>query len=201
MTPASIRYNNPGAQWDGKTAKKWGSDQHAVLADREGNHIAIFSSKIAGASAQFDLWRTNYSNMTLDKAIKKWCGGNSTVNYMSFLVKQTGLSPSTIITPELLSGPTGIDLMKAQAHWEAGMDYPMTDDEWAQAQKAVFKKPTPVIATAIATAVGGGTVVEASDYGSFMHFVSAHWIVILLSAVALGIAVDLITTYTRKPNV
>lgn len=147
---ASIRTNNPGAMWGGARADKWGATKAVVLNDGlgQGNNIAVFPTKVQGAAAQFDLWRASYSGLSLIGAIKKWSGGNSSIPYMSFLTKQTGIASTDIITTSLLAGGKGLALMKAQAQWEAGEPYPMTDAEWLLAQNMVFygadpPKPVP----------------------------------------------------------
>jgi hypothetical protein len=139
--PASIRYKNPGAMWGGTAlAKKWGATANIALHDglHQNNHIADFPDCVHGAAAQFDLWRESYVHMTLRMAIRKWSGGNDSSEYMAFLNKHTGIADHDVITPQLLAGPKGLALMKAQAQWEAGRPYPLTEAEWEQAQKMVF---------------------------------------------------------------
>ena len=136
--PASIRFRNPGAMWGGKRADKWGAVDDIVLKDGQANHIAVFPTMVQGAAAQFDLWRAGYAGLTLAAAVKKWSGGNSSAAYMKFLKEKTGLGSYDAITVALLSGPKGLALMKAQAQWEAGKPYPMTDAQWAEAQRMVF---------------------------------------------------------------
>lgn len=185
MEPASIRYNNPGAMWDGAIARKWGSRQHVVLADGQKNHIAIFPTRVAGAAAQFDLWRVSYTGMTLASAIRRWSGNNSAEAYARAL-SETGVSLSDKVTPELLAGPAGLALMKTQAHWEAGREYPLSDEEWREAQRAVFqrvatskkvKKSGTIIATGTATA---GAAHQAVSSGV------PEWIVYTLAGLALA---------------
>lgn len=138
--PVSIRANNPGAMWgSNKRAAKWGATADLVLHDGQSNHIAVFPTKVQGAAAQFDLWRGGYTGMTLVDAIRKWSGGNSSAAYETFLEAHTGICADDVLTPELLAGPKGLALMKAQAQWEAGKPYPMTAAEWAQAQAMVFR--------------------------------------------------------------
>lgn len=136
--PASIRFNNPGAMWGGKHADRWGAVSDVVLNDGQSNHIAVFKTRINGAAAQFDLWRIGYAGKTLADAIDKWSGHNSPKGYVAALQQATGIQPSDFITTALLAGPKGVALMKAQAAWEAGRPYPMTDDEWLKAQQMVF---------------------------------------------------------------
>lgn len=144
--PASIRYNNPGAMWGGKHANKWGATNTVGLNDGtgQGNTIGVFPTKVQGAAAQFDLWRIGYVGMSLSAAIRKWSGGNSSSSYMRFLNDSTGIKSTDMVTVNLLSGPKGLALMKAQAQWEAGKPYPMTDAEWITAQNMVFPGANPV---------------------------------------------------------
>lgn len=141
MTVASIRYNNPGAMWGGNAiATKYGATKNITLNDGlgQGNTIAFFPDVVHGGSAQFALWNHGYTGMTLAAAIRKWSGGNSSIPYMTFLTQHTGLKATDVITPGILAGPKGLALMKAQAQWEAGQPYPMTDTQWQEAQRAVF---------------------------------------------------------------
>lgn len=169
MEPASIRFNNPGAMWGGNAiTKKWGETSHVVLNDGlgQGNQIAVFPDKVHGACAQFDLWRTskNYSNKPLATAIKTWSGGNSWQQYVSFLTSRVpGLTSTTIINDTFLSSPSGIAFVKAQAWHEAGKVYPMTDDEWKQAQSMVFGG---TVSTVPIPTSGDHTVVSVGSTGN-----------------------------------
>ena len=138
--PASIRYKNPGAMWPGARATKWGSTQSVTLNDGQGNKIAVFPTFVQGAAAQFDLWASNYTGMTLKAAMDKWSGHNRPAAYVSYLEKNTGVDIDTKVTRELLASPAGWKLLKAQSRWEAGKPIPMTDAEWQQAQGMVFGK-------------------------------------------------------------
>jgi hypothetical protein len=165
--PASIRFNNPGAMWGkgNEIATKWGSTSSSILNDvlGQGNNIAVFPDKVHGAAAQFDLWRTskNYKGKTLASAIHTWSGGNSSQAYVEFLIKHaTGLTSVTVINDSLLNSPLGIAMMKAQAWNEAGQQYPMTDDEWKQAQDMVFNG-----SLAVPTNNGGPDLVKVGDTG------------------------------------
>jgi hypothetical protein len=141
--PKSIQTNNPGAMWGGARATKWGATDDIKIGDKQGNHIAVFPTKTQGAAAQFDLWRTGYCGLTLAAAIKRWSGDNDSLQYVAFIRKNAAIDPDEKITVALLSGPRGFSLMKAQAQWEAGKVYPMTDAEWALAQKMVFGAVPP----------------------------------------------------------
>lgn len=169
--PASIRYNNPGAMWGGNAlTRKWGETGNVGLKDGtgQGNTIAVFPSKVIGACAQFDLWRSsNYRNKRLIDAIRKWSGGNSVNAYIAFLTARVpGLTANTVINEAFLKSPNGIALMKAQAWHEAGEKYPMTDAEWAQAQTKVFGQPsaakTAAVIVASTTAASAAAASSAS---------------------------------------
>jgi len=168
IEPASIRFSNPGAMW-GKgnpLATKWGATASPTLNDGlgQGNNIAVFPDKVHGAAAQFDLWHTSahYHNKTLTEAIHTWSGGNSSANYVNFLVKHApGLTAMSIINDALLGSPLGIAMMKAQAWNEAGKPYPMTDDEWKQAQDMVFKGAQPAT-------VAVNSIVKIGDTGELV---------------------------------
>lgn len=150
--PASIRYKNPGAQWPGARATKWGSTSYVTLDDGQGNKIAVFPTFVQGAAAQFDLWASNYTGMTLKAAIDKWSGHNSPASYVAFLEKNTGISINTKVTKALLASPAGWKLLKAQSRWEAGQPIPMTDAEWQLAQTKVFGPVTAAQNVALPTA-------------------------------------------------
>jgi len=137
-TPASIRYKNPGAMWPGPRATKWGSKSWVQLNDPQRNKIAVFDTFIDGAAADFDLWSSNYTGMTLKAAIDKWSGHNSPTSYVNFLQSATGTSINTVVTKAFLASDAGWKLLKAQSRWEAGMPIPMSDADWQQAQKMVF---------------------------------------------------------------
>lgn len=173
--PASIRYNNPGAMWGGNAlTRKWGETRNVALNDGkgQGNTIAFFPSKVIGACAQFDLWRSskNYRNKRLADAIRTWSGGNSWAQYVAFLTARVpGLTASTVIDEAYLKSVNGIALMKAQAWHEAGREYPMTDAEWALAQTKVFGQPSATksaTAVVVTTAAAAGGAAKAGWSGA-----------------------------------
>lgn len=135
-TPASIRYNNPGAQYPGQSATAFGSTGFGIIGG--GHKIAKFDTPEQGAAAQFDLMRRKYTNIPLSQAITTWSGGNSSPAYISSVSQATGLSPNTIITPQLLQSPAGITLAKAMARFEAGREFPLSDAQWERARGLAF---------------------------------------------------------------
>lgn len=161
--PASIRYKNPGAQWPGPRATKWGSTSYVTLNDGQGNKIAVFPTFVQGAAAQFDLWASNYTGMTLKAAIDKWSGHNSPASYVAFLEKNTGISINTKVTKTLLASPAGWKLLKAQSRWEAGQPIPMTDAEWQLAQTKVFGPATAAQNVAVPTSTYSTDVKRAQS--------------------------------------
>lgn len=139
--PASIRYNNPGAMWPQGSASKFGSTSYGKLAD--GNLIAKFDTPEAGAAAQFDLLASpKYSGMMIGSAIDKWSGhtgGAANVSaYANSVAKSIGVSPTDTLNADMLRGPAGIAFAKAMARQEAGVEYPMNDDQWQKAQNMAF---------------------------------------------------------------
>ncbi len=175
--PASIRYNNPGAMWGGNAiTKKWGETKRVTLNDGlgQGNNIAVFPTKVQGACAQFDLWRTskNYRNKTLAAALKTWSGGNWWQSYVKFLTDRVpGLRADTVITEEFLKSRSGLEMMKAQAWHEAGKPYPMSDAEWVEAQRMVFSgkpaaSPTKKAATTAVVVNTATTTAAAQAHSS-----------------------------------
>ena len=139
--PASIRYNNPGAMWPQDSAAKFGSTSYGKLAD--GNLIAKFDTPEAGAAAQFDLLASpKYAGMSIGRAIDKWSGhtgGASNVSaYANSVAKSVGLNPGDTLNADMLRTPAGIAFAKAMARQEAGVEYPMNNDQWATAQRMAF---------------------------------------------------------------
>lgn len=145
--PASIRNNNPGAQWPGPSSVKFGSKRAVTLTDRQRNQMAVFPTKVQGAAAQFDLLLRLYCGKTLYDAIEMWSGQNSAESYTRFITSRTGLGRNDILTHEYVANPvTGIPFAKAMAFWEAGnqKEYPLSDDEWAKAH-AMAVGSTPAV--------------------------------------------------------
>lgn len=139
--PVAIRTNNPGAMWPGPAARRHGMTGYENLAD--GNKAAVFDDPIDGAAAQFDLWASKYAGMTLRDAIRQWSGNNSADQYATTLGRQLGISPDTVLTKDMLHSPQGIAAMKQQAQWEAGRPFPLTDQQWDQAQTRAFGIKNP----------------------------------------------------------
>jgi hypothetical protein len=161
---ATVRHNNPGGMWPGRSASKFGSTEAERLSDGQGNKIASFATKEEGGAALFDLMSSRYSGMTLKKAIAKWSGGNNVGSYLSMIGKRTGLSPDDVITEEYLKDPaTGIAFAKAMAAHETGGEYPMSDAAWGKAHAMAFGG-TPSGNVRVADA-SGRTVTDASKEG------------------------------------
>lgn len=148
IPPASIRNNNPGAQYPGPSARKFGSTRHEVLRSKDGQHlIATFPTPVHGAAAQFDLLHNGrnklgqltYRNRTIRKAIETWCGGFYANTYLGVLKSKAGVTADSVLTSDLLKDPVfAIPLGKAMAWQEAGREYPLDDEGWTQAHDMAF---------------------------------------------------------------
>ncbi len=138
--PASIRNNNPGAMWPGPSSQKYGATGFQNIAG--GNKIATFPDATSGAAAQFDLLNRKYAGMPLNAAIAKWSGGNSSPQYSARIAQATGISPNTVITPQMLQDPKfAVPFAKAMAQWETGKPYPLSDNQWADAHRMSLGGP------------------------------------------------------------
>lgn len=137
MTPASIRNRNPGAMYPGPSAKRFGATSHETLRSKDGVHkIATFPTSVHGAAAQFDLLNRDYTGMTLEKAIEKWCGNYYAAIYLKVLKDRASVEPSSVLTKAMLAdGDIAIPIAKAMAWQEAGCDYPLKDEEWREAHQ------------------------------------------------------------------
>jgi hypothetical protein len=161
--PASIRYNNPGAQYPGPSARKFGSIGTEVIGG--GHKIAVFDDPVRGAAAQFDLLDRGYAGMTLGQAIQKWSGGNSSPAYAAHISKATGIPLDSKLTPEMLRDPNvAVPFAKASADWEAGGKYPMTDEQWKAAHAMAFGGQQPSSGTAVAGIGGNATASPSGDH-------------------------------------
>lgn len=140
ITPASIRNNNPGAMYPGKSAKKFGATSHEVLRSKDGVHkIATFPTPVHGAAAQFDLLAASYCGMPIEKAITKWCGAFYVGTYLKVLEEKAGVKRTDTLTKDMLRRPeVGIPLARAMAWQEAGRDFPLDDEGWQDAHAMAF---------------------------------------------------------------
>lgn len=137
--PAAIRYNNPGAMWPGPSSRKFGSNQWVRLTDRQRNKIAVFPDMVSGAAAHFDLLNRRYTGKTLSSAIRTWSGNNSPKSYTDRVAKSLGISPSTVLTKDMLRDPKfAVPFAQSMAGVEAGRQYPMTPEQWRQAHGKAF---------------------------------------------------------------
>lgn len=165
--PASIRNNNPGAQWPGPSATRFGATGFETLNDGQGNKIARFDTPEAGAAAQFDLLNRRYAGMPLTDAIRKWSGGNSSDAYANSVAQAIGIKPTDVLTPEILSDPArAVPFAKAMARIEAGRDFPMSDDQWMAAHQMAFAPQQPKAAgvAAIDKAMQGGGGARVANF-------------------------------------
>ena len=131
---ASVRNNNPGAQWPNALAKEYGSTGHQNLAD--GNKIATFPTPIHGAAANMALVDHKYVGMTISSIQKTWSGQHRAA--------LPGYPPNTRVTTEMAHDPAFmVPFMKAMADAEAphGSSV-MTDAQWKQAFDMYESKST-----------------------------------------------------------
>ena len=140
IIPASIRNANPGAMYPGRVSKLYGATTYETLRSKDGVHkIATFPSAVHGAAAQFRLLHDNYTGLTIEAAIKKWCGGYYASTYLNVLEEKAGITKASILTKGLVRDPhVAIPLCKAMAWQEAGRDFPLQDDEWLTAHRMAF---------------------------------------------------------------
>lgn len=124
--PASVRANNPGAQYPSSEAKKFGMEGYGVIGG--GHQIAVFPSPVNGAAANMDLFARNYTGMTVGQAGAKWTGNNG------FGVP--GYDNRMVVTKDMMADPNfAIPFMKAVAGREAGKENPMSDADWSKAHE------------------------------------------------------------------
>jgi hypothetical protein len=142
--------------YPGPSARRFGSTGHEVIGG--GHKIAVFPDAESGAAAQFDLLSRNYAGLPLRDAIAKWSGGNASGAYADFIAKNTGLSPDTVLTREILQDPRlAVPLVRSMAQWEAGRVYPLDDAGWNSAHSRAFGPGQQQLAA------GGGSLDPASS--------------------------------------
>ena len=138
---ASVRNNNPGAQWPGTVATQYGSTGYQTLNDAQKNQIATFSNPIDGAAAAFGLMDQKYVGMTVGDAIARWSGNEDTpqkaADYVANVTKAIGVPANTVITSAMMQDPSiAIPLAQSMAKVEAGGNYPMPPGGWEKAYAA-----------------------------------------------------------------
>lgn len=195
ITPASIRYKNPGAMWGNALAIKWGASPKAVTLNDgkgQGNNIAVFPTYVQGICAQLDLWRSskNYKNKKFADAIRIWSGGNSVEQYISFvLARVPGMTRNTVMNDAFWNSPSGIAFLKAQAWHEAGRQYPAPDADWIEAQKRVMGTSPTVVATATPPKSNAAANTVAASTGMVVAGTATYtlWDSITQHALAYGV--------------
>ena len=129
---ASLRYNNPGAQYPSALAAKFGMIGYGVLTSKDGTHkIGRFPHVVNGAAANFATLDTDeYIGLSFGSAGKRWTG--------SYGFGIPGYPDSRILTREITRNPDlAIPIMKAIAQRELGKPSPLTDQQW-RAAHAMF---------------------------------------------------------------
>jgi hypothetical protein len=123
---ANVRYNNPGAAWPRPEDVKYGLIGYGKLNDGEGNKIGRFPTPVHGAAANFDLFASKYSGMTMSAAMTKWRGRPSPT--------PKGYDPNARIDQNFLNDPKrAIDFFKKMALNESPTFNSMSDDDWMKA--------------------------------------------------------------------
>lgn len=146
--PASVRHRNPSAMSLGPAAKRFGATKSTRLNDGEGNTIATFPTSVDGAAAMWHLLYTgSYNGMTVWNALYRWGGGEAlakrgraelarerTDGYVASIARRSRFRRNDKIAADWLEDPVrAIEWGKAMAWHEAGQEYPMTDEQWAEA--------------------------------------------------------------------
>lgn len=135
--PASIRNNNAGAMWPAAWQKKFGGNFGENLADGKGNKIARFPTPMHGAAAtMYLLGNPNYmySKKTVKDAIATWSSakGSSLQAYVSAFTAAGFEADETV--GDIMSDPQkAITFTKIMSRFEAGTEFPLDDQGWAQA--------------------------------------------------------------------
>jgi uncharacterized protein (TIGR02594 family) len=163
LIPASIRHKNPGAMGLGSSAKRFGATKSTTLNDGARNTIATFPTSVDGAGALFHLLYTVYAGLTLWDALHKWGDGATieakgkaldvrgkvmegrllqaqararTDGYAASIEKRSRWRRGDVITKARLEDPAAaIDVGRAMAWHEAGIEFPMSDAQWAEAHE------------------------------------------------------------------
>lgn len=130
---ANQRYNNPGAMYPGSIAKKYGSLSFGYLLSDNGKHkIAFFPTPEAGAAANIQNMKNNYSDLSVGAAIRKWRGVDKDGNpnpgsdYVPDGFKSSDSMDEIVYDKERM-----IDFMKKMAKHE-GSNY-LSDAQWNKA--------------------------------------------------------------------
>jgi len=121
---ANVRYNNPAAAYPRKADEKYGVEGYGIIGG--GHKIAKFPTPVHGAAANFDLFSSNYTNMTFKAAMKKWRGRDSPV--------PSGYNPNEVIDKDFLNNKDrSIDFFKKMALHESPDFKGMTESDWIMA--------------------------------------------------------------------
>lgn len=135
--PASIRNNNAGAMWPAEWQKKFGGNFGEDLADGKGNKIAKFPTPVHGAAATMYLLGNPdflYDNKTVSDAIATWSnakGANLQAYIQAF--EKAGFSREDVLSDIMSDPQRAIKFTKTMSRFEAGAEYPLNDEQWAQA--------------------------------------------------------------------
>ncbi len=130
--PASIRYNNPGAQWPHAGDERFGMDPSKTGIIGGGNKIAYFPNPVQGLAANMNLLNSPkyYLGHTIGQAISNWSnGGRSTVPGLPSKYGQ-----NTVITKEMLNDPEFmVPFFRTMQGAESGRGQQLSDAQIRQA--------------------------------------------------------------------
>jgi hypothetical protein len=128
--PASIRFNNPGAQWPSPESRRFGQTDRAVIGG--GNPIAGFPSPVEGAASNMALLANKYKGMAIGAAIHLWSGGGRS--------SVPGYDPSTVISQDMLNDPKFMTrFFREMATAEAGRTKGTIGDEQLKQSFEMYK--------------------------------------------------------------
>ena len=125
--PASIRYNNPGAQYPSRELNVLAWRDMASLA--VGTRLQNFPHPKLELHRIFDLLSRRYTGMQrLVPLAKNWTGG--------YGLGVPGYDPNAIITKEMMNDPKfAIPFLRSIAGREAGRKSPLTQEQWERAHR------------------------------------------------------------------
>lgn len=122
--PASIRYNNPGAQYPSEAAAAFGQIGYGIIGG--GHKIARFPHPVNGAAANIDLLFRKYRGMSFRSAGAQWTGSD--------IAGKPGWDRDGTLDDALFANADAfVDFLKGIARNEAGKASPVTDEQWRQA--------------------------------------------------------------------
>lgn len=133
--PASVRYNNPAAAYPRAGDNKYGLIGYGVLnGGKQGMHrIGRFPTPVHGGAANFDLFASNYTGLTLRQAVSRWRGNGGRGEKV---VVPKGFNPNQRVTSAFLNNPKrAINFFRKMAEHETGSKQALSSAQWQEAWK------------------------------------------------------------------